>query len=44
MHNPTDRYTVEIHVYFKQRVDHRRNSWSDDGTEKPLVSAKYLNC
>jgi len=44
MHNPTDRDTVEIHVYGKDLVDLRRKTWTDDGTEKPLVSAKYLNC
>jgi predicted metal-dependent enzyme (double-stranded beta helix superfamily) len=44
MHNPTRRDTVEIHVYGKDLVGLRRKMWSDDGTEKPLVSAKYLNC
>jgi predicted metal-dependent enzyme (double-stranded beta helix superfamily) len=44
MHNPTGRDTVEIHVYGKDLVDLRRKMWSDDGTEKPLVSSKYLNC
>jgi predicted metal-dependent enzyme (double-stranded beta helix superfamily) len=44
MHNPTDRDTVEIHVYGKDLVGLRRKTWADDGTEKPLVSAKYLNC
>jgi predicted metal-dependent enzyme (double-stranded beta helix superfamily) len=44
MHNPTQRDTVEIHVYGRDLVDLRRKMWADDGTEKPLVSAKYLNC
>ena len=44
MHNPTDRDTVEIHVYGKDLVNLRRKTWTDDGTEKPLISAKYLNC
>lgn len=44
MHNPTPRDTVEIHVYGKDLVDLRRKTWSDDGTEKPLLSPKYLNC
>ena len=44
MHNPTDRDTVEIHVYGKDLVNLRRKQWTDDGTERPLVSAKYLNC
>jgi len=44
MHNSTARDTVEIHVYGKDLVDLRRKTWTDDGTEKPLISAKYLNC
>ena len=44
MHNPTDRETVEIHVYGKDLVDLPRRTWSADGTETPLVSPKYLNC
>jgi predicted metal-dependent enzyme (double-stranded beta helix superfamily) len=44
MHNPTDRDTVEIHVYGKDLVNLPRKTWSDDGTERPLVSPKYLNC
>jgi predicted metal-dependent enzyme (double-stranded beta helix superfamily) len=44
MHNPTDRDTVEIHVYGKDLVNLHRKTWTDDGTEKPLVSPKYLNC
>jgi predicted metal-dependent enzyme (double-stranded beta helix superfamily) len=44
MHNPTGRDTVEIHVYGKDLVGLRRKTWADDGTEKPLVSTKYLNC
>jgi predicted metal-dependent enzyme (double-stranded beta helix superfamily) len=44
MHNPTDRDTVEIHVYGKDLVGLRRRMWADDGTETPLVSTKYLNC
>jgi predicted metal-dependent enzyme (double-stranded beta helix superfamily) len=44
MDNPTDRDTVEIHVYGKDLVNLPRKTWTDDGTEKPLVSSKYLNC
>ena len=44
MHNPTGRDTVEIHVYGRDLVDLPRRTWSADGTEKPLVSSKYLNC
>jgi predicted metal-dependent enzyme (double-stranded beta helix superfamily) len=44
MHNPTDRDTVEIHVYGKDLVDLPRRTWSADGTQQPLVSPKYLNC
>jgi predicted metal-dependent enzyme (double-stranded beta helix superfamily) len=44
MHNPTPRDTVEIHVYGKDLVNLRRKTWSDDGTETPLISGKYLNC
>ena len=44
MHNPTGRDTVEIHVYGKDLVNLPRKTWADDGTERPLVSTKYLNC
>ncbi|HXU87777.1 MAG TPA: cysteine dioxygenase family protein [Methylomirabilota bacterium] len=44
MHNPTDKDTVEIHVYGKDLVNLPRTTWADDGTEHPLVSTKYLNC
>ena len=44
MHNPTQRDTVEIHVYGKDLVGLERRTWSADGSEKPLVSSKYLNC
>jgi predicted metal-dependent enzyme (double-stranded beta helix superfamily) len=44
MRNGTDRDTLEIHVYGKDLVGLRRRSWEADGTEKPLVSPKYLNC
>jgi predicted metal-dependent enzyme (double-stranded beta helix superfamily) len=44
MHNPTARDTVEIHVYGKDLAGLPRKTWSADGTEKPLVSPKYLNC
>jgi predicted metal-dependent enzyme (double-stranded beta helix superfamily) len=44
MHNPTDRDTVEIHVYGKDLAGLRRKTWSADGTEKALISPKYLNC
>jgi predicted metal-dependent enzyme (double-stranded beta helix superfamily) len=44
MHNPTGRDTVEIHVYGRDLAGLRRRTWSADGTEKPLVSPKYLNC
>jgi predicted metal-dependent enzyme (double-stranded beta helix superfamily) len=44
MHNPTPRETLEIHVYGRDLSGLKRRTWSDDGVEKPLVSAKYLNC
>lgn len=44
MHNPTQRDTVEIHVYGKDLVNLARRMWSAEGAEKPLVSSKYLNC
>jgi predicted metal-dependent enzyme (double-stranded beta helix superfamily) len=44
MHNPTDRDTVEIHVYGKDLAGLKRRTWSADGTVKELVSPKYLNC
>ena len=44
MHNPTERDTVEIHVYGKDLAGLKRKTWSADGVEKPLVSPKYLNC
>ncbi len=44
MHNPTPRDTVEIHVYGKDLAGLKRRTWTTDGTEKELVSPKYLNC
>jgi predicted metal-dependent enzyme (double-stranded beta helix superfamily) len=44
MHNPTQRETVEIHVYGRDLAGLKRRAWADDGSEKPLVSSKYLNC
>jgi predicted metal-dependent enzyme (double-stranded beta helix superfamily) len=44
MHNPTDRDTVEIHVYGRDLFGLQRRTWAEDGSEKPLVSPKYLNC
>lgn len=44
MHNPTQRDTMEIHVYGRDLAGLKRRTWADDGTEKPLVSPKYLNC
>jgi predicted metal-dependent enzyme (double-stranded beta helix superfamily) len=44
MHNPTQRDTLEIHVYGRDLAGLRRRTWSDDGAEKPLVSPKYINC
>lgn len=44
MHNPTQRDTVEVHVYGRDLVGLRRRSWKDDGSETLLVSPKYLNC
>jgi predicted metal-dependent enzyme (double-stranded beta helix superfamily) len=44
MHNPTQRDTLEIHVYGRDQAGLKRRTWSDDGAEKPLVSGKYLNC
>jgi predicted metal-dependent enzyme (double-stranded beta helix superfamily) len=44
MHNPTDRDTVEIHVYGRDLAGLPRHTWASDGTERPLVSPPYLNC
>ncbi len=44
MYNPTERDTLEIHVYGRDLAGLPRRTWNEDGTEKPLVSAKYLNC
>jgi len=44
MLNPTDRDTVEIHVYGKDLHGLPRKTWDSDGTVKPLVSGPYLNC
>ncbi len=44
MHNPTDRDTVEIHVYGKDLSGLKRKTWDADGTEKPLITPKYMNC
>jgi predicted metal-dependent enzyme (double-stranded beta helix superfamily) len=44
MHNPTGRDTVEIHVYGKDLAGLPRHVFGRDGTVKPLVSPKYLNC
>lgn len=44
MHNPTDRPTVEIHVYGKDLAGLPRKTWDAAGVEKPLVSDQYLNC
>jgi predicted metal-dependent enzyme (double-stranded beta helix superfamily) len=44
MRNLSDRDTVEIHVYGKDLHGLPRKTWDADGTEKPLVSGRYLNC
>ena len=44
MYNPTNRDTVEIHVYGRDLFGLARRAWAEDGSEKPLVSPKYLNC
>jgi len=44
MYNPTDRDTVEIHVYGRDLFGLTRRAWAEDGSETPLVSPKYLNC
>lgn len=44
MLNATDRDTVEIHVYGKDLAGLKRRTWDEDGTERTLVSPKYLNC
>ena len=44
MHNPTERDTVEIHVYGKDLTGLKRKTWDADGREKVLVSPKYFNC
>ena len=44
MRNVSARDTAEIHVYGKDLVGLRRRQWFPDGTEKALISPKYLNC
>ena len=44
MRNRSERDTVEIHVYGKDLHGLPRTTWDADGTAKPLVSGKYLNC
>lgn len=44
MHNPTERDTLEIHVYGRDLAGLRRRTWNEDGSEKELVSPGYLNC
>jgi len=44
MRNPTERDTVEIHVYGRDLAGLKRKTWTADGTEKPLVTPKYMNC
>ena len=44
MFNPTERDTVEIHVYGRDLYGLPRKTWAADGTVKPLVSPKYVNC
>ena len=44
MCNRSERDTVEIHVYGKDLHGLPRTTWDADGTAKPLVSGKYLNC
>jgi predicted metal-dependent enzyme (double-stranded beta helix superfamily) len=44
MRNVTDRDTVEIHVYGRDLVGLQRRMVAKDGTVKPLVSARYVNC
>jgi predicted metal-dependent enzyme (double-stranded beta helix superfamily) len=44
MYNSTNRDTTEIHVYGRDLFGLQRRTWTEDGSEKPLVSPKYLNC
>jgi 3-mercaptopropionate dioxygenase len=44
MYNPTNRETLEIHVYGKDLAGLRRHVFDKDGTVRSLVSAKYMNC
>ena len=44
MYNPTDRDTLEVHIYGKDLYGLPRETWDLQGTEKPLVSPKYFNC
>lgn len=44
MYNPTQRDTVEIHVYGKDLAGLQRHVFDKDGTVKSLVSAGYMNC
>jgi len=44
MYNPTDKDTVEIHVYGKDLAGLQRHVFDKDGTVRSLVSQKYMNC
>jgi predicted metal-dependent enzyme (double-stranded beta helix superfamily) len=44
MRNPTARDTVEIHVYGRDLAGLKRKTWDAEGTEKPLITPKYMNC
>ena len=44
MYNPTERDTVEIHIYGKELAGLQRHVFDKDGTVKSLVSSKYMNC
>jgi predicted metal-dependent enzyme (double-stranded beta helix superfamily) len=44
MYNPTQRDTIEIHVYGKDLAGLQRHVFDKDGTVKSLVSSGYMNC
>ena len=44
MYNPTQKNTLEIHVYGKDLAGLQRHTFEKDGTVKSLVSSRYMNC
>ena len=48
MANPNELVVSSLAAWNERDPRRRRDlvakTWTDDGTEKPLVSSKYLNC